>query len=150
CSPDDTELFFPCKQPEILNHTSCSTVVFIPLFLLFRFFHNHNEKRIWFIQECVTVCLSLFRIGSSNFFSEVSFFIFTDNNKTPWLSHAVCRCPYCILYQFENCFFCNFFIIITFFSCAAFTNDFCQLCLVSYLFHMNVLSFIHINRRFCN
>src|SRR5690625_2328628 len=94
CSPDDTELFFPCEQPEVLNHTSCSTVVFIPLFLLFRFFHNHNEKRIWFIQECFTVFLSFFRIGSSNFFSKVSLLILTDKNKEPWLSHAVCWCSY--------------------------------------------------------
>src|SRR5690625_7777898 len=90
CSSDDTELCFPCEQPEVLNHTSCSTVVFIPLFLLFRFFHNHNAKRIWFIKECFAVFLSFFRIGGCNFFSEVSLLIFTDKYKSPWLSPVCC------------------------------------------------------------
>src|SRR5699024_339640 len=41
-SPDDSELSFPSYKPEVLNHGSSRSVVFIPLLLLFWFIHNDN------------------------------------------------------------------------------------------------------------
>src|SRR5699024_9297477 len=91
--PNHPKIFLPSKQPQVLNHACCCSIILFPLLLNLWFFHHDSENSVRFIHIFFPVFLLFFWIRAGDFLSKSGKFFLCNKHKTPRLTHSVGWCP---------------------------------------------------------